>query len=267
MASETFQITPIAAETYETQFVPGIFAEWATLLVDAAGIGTQRSVLDVACGTGIVARTAADRLGGDARVVGLDLNEAMLDVARRVRPEIEWRQGDAADLPFPDDSFDVVLCQMALMFFRDRLAAVREMARVVAADGVVGLVVPDTLSAQPAYGPFVDVAVRHAGPKAATLLGAYWECGDPDELRGLVTSAGLGPIGVVTRLGTARFPTVDAFVATEVEGSPLRDRISDAEYAGIRADSRTVLAPFTAPDGSIAAPLSGHVVLGRPSAD
>src|SRR4030095_9389410 len=112
--------------------------------------------------------------------VGVDVNPAMLSVARRVRPEIDWREGDAASLPFPDDSFDVVLCQMALMFFPDRVQALREMARVVTERGTVGVVVPAVLASQPAYAPFVEMAARHAGPDAIALLGAYFACGAPD---------------------------------------------------------------------------------------
>ncbi|HEX2072320.1 MAG TPA: methyltransferase domain-containing protein, partial [Geodermatophilus sp.] len=164
--TERFQIPLGAAELYEARFVPAIFAEWAPLLATVAGVRPGQAVLDVACGTGIVARTVADRLGGTGRVVGVDLNEAMLTVARRVRPDLDWRPGDAADLPFPDGSFDAVLCQMALMFFPDRTAALREMARVARPGGTVAVVVPASLDAQPAYRPFVEMAARHAGPEA-----------------------------------------------------------------------------------------------------
>ena len=165
-ASESFQITVEAAELYEAAFVPSFFAQWAPVLCDLAGVKAGDRVLDVACGTGIVARTAAERTGPAGRVVGLDLNEAMLDVARRVGPGVDWWRGDAASLPFPDRGFDVVLCQMALMFFPDRSAAVTEMARVVAGGGTVGLVVPSALEAQPMFEPFVELATRLAGPPA-----------------------------------------------------------------------------------------------------
>src|SRR5688500_3599509 len=120
--SESFQIPLEAAEAYETAFVPAFFAQWAPILCDAAGVTAGQRILDVACGTGIVARTAADRVGA-ANVVGVDLNEAMLTVARRVRPDVDWRQGDATALPLDDGSVDTVLCQMALMFFPDRVEA------------------------------------------------------------------------------------------------------------------------------------------------
>jgi SAM-dependent methyltransferase len=262
-ATETFQISAEAAELYEARFVPAIFGQWAPLLVDVAGVRPGQDVLDAACGTGIVARTVADRLGGTGRVAGVDLNEAMLAVARRVRPELEWRQGDVAGLPFPDHSFDAVLCQMALMFFPDRAAALREMARVARPGGVVALCVPAALADQPAYGPFVEMAVEHAGPEAAALLGAYWTCGDLDQLRATLTSAGLTVSATRTHLGTAAFDSADALTTTEVEGSPLAQRITPEVYERIRTGAREVLAPFTAPDGVLAAPFRGHLVAAR----
>lgn len=264
-ASEAFHLSPAAAEMYEARFVPALFAEWAPRLIELAGVVPGQAVLDVACGTGIVARTVAAAQGGRGRVVGLDLNEAMLGVARRVGPETEWRQGDAAHLPFPDGSFDVALCQMAMMFFPDRTQALREMARVVGPSGTVAFVVPGRLESQPAYAPFVDVAARHAGPDAVALLSAYFVCGDLDDLRRLVASAGLEVVASRTYLGTVRVGSIDEFVAAEVESTPLRERISDEVYARIREGAREVLRSFTTPAGEAAIPLEGHVVAARPA--
>jgi SAM-dependent methyltransferase len=261
--SESFQIPLEAAEAYETSFVPTFFAQWAPILCDAAGIQAGRNVLDVACGTGIVARTAAERTG-PARVTGVDLNEAMLTVARRARAGIDWRQGDAAALPLPDRSFDAVVCQMALMFFPDRIAALREMRRVAAGSGTVAVLVPASLDVQPAYGPFVDMAVRHAGPEARSLLTTYFACGDTGELTGLFGHAGLQVTATGTHSGTARFPSIDALVTTEVESTPLRERITEETYDRIRHGAREVLTPFTTADGALEAPFEVHVVAARP---
>jgi ubiquinone/menaquinone biosynthesis C-methylase UbiE len=262
-STETFRISMAAAEIYESKFVPALFAEWAPHLADVAGVRSGQAVLDVACGTGIVARTVADRLGPGGRVVGLDLNPAMLAVARRVRPDIEWREGDAAALPFPDGSFDAVLCQMALMFFPDRAGALREMRRVAGAGGTVAIAVPAHLPAQPAYAPFVEMAARHAGPDALSLLGAYFACGDLAALTSLLESAGLSVVASRTRLGRVRFASVDEFVAAEVESTPLGSRIDKEAYARIRAGAREVLRPFVTPAGRLEVPLAGHLVAGR----
>ena len=261
--AEQFQLSVEAAQQYEAAFVPAIFAEWAPLLADIARVHEGQSVLDVACGTGIVARTVADRLAGTGRVAGLDLNEGMLAVARRLRPELDWQRGDAADLPYEDDTFDVVLCQMALMFFPDGVAALRELGRVARPGRTVALSVPAALDDQPAYRPFVDMAVRHAGDDAASVLGAYWVCGDLGKLCALVGSAGLQVTDTWTHLGTARFDSPAHLATVEVEGSPLAERISADAYARIRADAADVLQPFVGTDGRLDAPLRGHLVAAR----
>ncbi|HVM14148.1 MAG TPA: methyltransferase domain-containing protein [Egibacteraceae bacterium] len=260
--SESFQIPIEAAEAYEAAFVPAFFAQWAPILCDAAGVTAGRRVLDVACGTGIVARTAADRVGA-ANVVGIDLNDAMLTVARRLRPDIDWRQGDAAALPLDNASFDIVVCQMALMFLPDGAAALREMARVAAPGGTVAVLVPSSLDAQPAYGPFVDMAAQHAGAEARSLLSTYFALGQLPHLTELFEKAGLPVASTSTHLGTARFPSVDALVTAEVDSTPLGERISTEVHDQIRQGARKVLAPFTTPHGSLEAPFEVHVVAAR----
>jgi SAM-dependent methyltransferase len=259
---ESFQIPIEAAEAYEAAFVPAFFAQWAPVLCDAAGVVAGRRVLDVACGTGIVARVAADRIGA-AGVVGVDLNEAMLAVARRVRPGIEYRRADASALPFDSGSFDTVLSQMALMFFTDRAASLREMARVTAVFGTVAVLVPGALDHQESFSRFVEMAGRHAGSDARSLLGAYFVCGDLDRLVGLVEAAGLEVTTARTVAGTYRAPSVDAFVTTEVESTPLAERISEEAYRRIRSGAHSVLAPFLTSDGAVEAPFESNLVVAR----
>lgn len=183
--TQTFQLNREQAQAYDDLFVPALFGQWAPQLVDCARVRHGQSVLDVACGTGVVARTARDVVGPGGRVVGVDLNPAMLEVTRETWPSLEWVQGDAEDLPFADAEFDVALCQSALSFFADPGRAVAEMARVVNPGGVVALQTYAPLTEQPAYGPFVDMVAEHAGPEARVLLSTYWSQGEIDDLRGL----------------------------------------------------------------------------------
>ncbi len=263
-ATEDFQVSLTIAETYEAKFVPAIFGEWAPHLCDAASLASGQSVLDVACGTGIVARTASERVGPQARVVGLDLNEAMLTVARRLRPDLEWRHGDVADMPFPDSSFDAVLCQAALMFFPDPAQALREMARVAGPRRTIAVHVWGSLEASPGYARFAEVIARHAGPDAVRLFDSYWTLGDLDRLRSLFDAAGLEVTGTRTRLGAARFGSIDEFVTTEAEGTPLLERIDEATYGRIREDAQQALLPFLSDSGGVAVPIQGHLVTARP---
>ncbi len=261
-AAETFQISAEQAATYEAEFVPAIFAQWAAPLLDAAGVQPGQRLLDVACGTGILARTAAERVGPTGTVVGVDINPGMLTVARRVRPDIAWRQADAADLPFADDSFDVVLCQSALMFFPDATRALQEMGRVCRPGGAVGVQVYSGLDAQPAYRPWITMVARHAGPEATSLLSTYWVHGDVPALTTRFRSAGLDVVDVRTQVGTARWRSIDQMVQTVVQSTPLADRISDEVYRRIREDSEEVLGKYHTESG-VDVPLAAHILIAR----
>lgn len=146
--------------------------------------------------------------------------------------------------------------------------AVSEMGRVVEPQGTVAVIVPGRLDAQAAFAPFVRMAGQHAGPEATSLLSAYFACGDLDQLATMIGADGLRVTTATTHLGTYRAPSVDAFVTTEVESTPLVERISDAVYQRIREESHDVLQPFTAPDGAVAAPTECNIVTAqRPRAD
>lgn len=262
-APESFQIPLETAEMYEAKFVPALFADWAPHVVEMGDVSVGHSVLDAACGTGIVARAAAQRVGPKGRVVGVDNNQAMLTVAKRVCAGIELRQADITSLPFDDATFDVVLCQMALMFFPDRTTAIREMGRVAKPDGTVVVMVPSSLDAQPAYQPLVELAARHAGPEAVAMLSAYWACGDLDELLGITRDAGLEILSTRTRMGTARFDSIDEFVSVEVESTPVRERLTDDEYDTLRREVNRVLHELVTVDGTAEIPIEGHLVAAR----
>lgn len=120
MPTSAFQAQIDAATAYEEFFVPALFQEWAQRVVTAAQLQPGQRVLDVACGTGVLAREAAERVGAAGTVVGLDPNPGMLTVAKRRAPGVEWREGTAEAFPYPDTSFDAVVSQFGLMFFTNR---------------------------------------------------------------------------------------------------------------------------------------------------
>lgn len=179
------------AEVYEEMFVPALFRRWGPIMVDAAGIQPGDQVLDIACGTGILARAAAERVGPQGRVIGLDPNPDMLSVARRKNTNIEWRDGRAEALPFPDDSFDAVVSQFGLMFFDDRPAALREMMRVLRPGGRLAVAVCDTLDHSPGYETLAKLLQSLFGASVADAFRTPFKLGDPEQLLQNCRAAGI----------------------------------------------------------------------------
>lgn len=262
---ESFQVSGDAAEIYEKHFIPAIFGRWAPQVADAARVATGDRVLDVACGTGVLAGEAAARVGSAGRVIGLDLNDGMLTVARRLRPEIEWRQGDAEMLPFDDASFDVVVSQFALVFFPDPIAALREMMRVLVPGGRLAVAVWASLERTPGYLALAEIAERRAGEKAANVLKAPFILGDEDELAGLFHAAGIEGADIETREGAATFPSIEAFVHIEVKGSPLDDLLDEEGYQALLEGAREGLKPFCVDSGKVVVPMPAHIVTAHKS--
>jgi ubiquinone/menaquinone biosynthesis C-methylase UbiE len=245
------QVTRGAAEIYEEFFVPALFQQWTPIVADAAGIKAGQRVLDVACGTGALAREAAGRTGGAGLVTGLDRNEGMLAMARRIAPTIEWKAGRAEQLPFPDASFDAVVSQFGLMFFDDRVRALREMRRVLKPGGRLAVAVWDRLENSPGYAAMAGLLERLFGRRIAGELHAPFALGDPESLRALFAEAGLGKAKVATYAGTARFPSIEAWVRTDVKGWTLADLIDDDQYALLQREAAVALKPYARADGSV----------------
>lgn len=138
-----WQLDLEAARFYQQFIVPVLLQPWAARLVDRATLSPGCRVLDLACGTGVTARIAAQRVGPGGEIVGVDLNAPMLSVARSLDPvpgaHIRWRRGDAEDLPLLDVSVDAVLCHQGFQFFPDRVKAALEIARVLRPGGRLAL--------------------------------------------------------------------------------------------------------------------------------
>jgi len=264
--SETFQITLEQAEAYEELLVPAITGQWAAPMLDLAGVSAGQRVLDVACGTGVLARAAAERVGPTGHVVGVDLNPAMLTVAARIRPDLEWREGDAANLPLEDERFDSALCLSALFFFPDVNAAVAEMARVVRTGGVVVIQTYASLDDQPVYGQFIETVLRYASEDARSLIDTYFSRGDLPALRQTFEGASLRVEQTVSPMGVAAYGSWDELIATEVKSTPLVDRLTDDQLEQIRQDLESLLRRHQAPDGSLKLPIRSHLITGRRTA-
>ena len=136
-------------ENYDRYLGPILFEPHATQLCGRLDLrSTNVAVLEIACGTGIVTRKLRDVLPATAQLVATDLNEPMLEFARKkFRPDerVQWQQADAMNLPFADGKFAAVVCQFGLMFVPDKLQALREARRVLHTNGQLLLSVWDEI--------------------------------------------------------------------------------------------------------------------------
>lgn len=256
------------AETYENYMVPTLFAPWASRLVQVAQPQPGERALDVACGTGVVARQVASSVGATGTVVGLDINPHMLAVARttagREGLAIDWREGRAEALPFPDSSFGLVLCQFALMFFADRGAALAEMRRVLAPGGRIALSVWQGLDHHPFYRRLHDVIHQRLGMSGVQDIFAL---GNIDELRTLLTEAGFHHVEIEPVSMPARFPDPEGFLAGEIDVDTaaipsmqhLDAQARQAIAAAIRTDMEASLHEVTK-DNHVVIPFHAHIV-------
>lgn len=211
-----------APENYERYFVPAIGAPLAAALVDVAAPQPGERVLDVACGTGVVTRLVAERVGSTGAVAGLDANPGMLAVARSVQASgapIEWHESSAEKLPLSDDGFDLVTCQMGLQFFPDKAAALREQRRVLAPGGRVVLNLPGPTP--PLFQAFADALASHVGPQAADFVHVVFSLHDAGEIRALMTKAGFQDVRVEAATAILPLPPPADFMWQYIHSTPL----------------------------------------------
>src|SRR5262245_44178611 len=254
-----------AARTYEKLFVPALFGPWASIVADVAGIKAGDRVLDVACGTGVLAREAAARTGPTGHVAGLDPHAGMLALARSLAPTIDWREGIAEALPFRDRSFEAVVSQFGLMFFADRAKAIEEMLRVMVPDGRCTVAVGDAVENIPAMATLVALLDRIAGTAAGDALRAPFVLGEWTALPLLFSVAGAMTVDVTTRRSVARFPSVREYVEAELRGwLPVMGIVlPEPTIRLILSEAENVLASYVAPLGGVAFEISAHVVSAR----
>jgi len=217
---------------YELYLVPTLFGPWAADLIDLAELRPGERVLDVACGTGVVARHASEAVGPAGKVVGVDLNPSMLEVARSVTPSgVEWQQASAESMPFPDRAFDLVLCQQGVQFFPNRPAALGEMHRVLAPGGRLALLVNGRIERCPPMLVLDEVLRTHMGPAAAAFLDAVFSQGTAEELRDLITGTGFREVTIRLLSRIMRLPPPEEFLWQYVGSTPLMSFAGQMEDA------------------------------------
>lgn len=266
-----WQLDGEAAELYERYVVRHILAPWVPGLLDAAEVRVSDRVLDVACGTGAVARAAAQRVGASGCVTGLDLNAGMLAVARS-QPvphgaAITWIERDAVDSGLPAASFDVVVCQQGLQFLGDKIAALREMHRVLAPGGRLAISVWRTTGV---YNSAVGTALgQHLGIAVAARFCASRTVPAGEELVRLAIAAGFRDVTLQVQRMVAHLPAPEQFVLGHLAATPVASQVkamsTPAREALSCAVARQLCAYREAEGNGLAFPEEVHLLTARAS--
>ncbi|MGH2893801.1 MAG: methyltransferase domain-containing protein [Solirubrobacteraceae bacterium] len=229
------------------------------------GVGDR--VLDVASGTGVVARAARDRVGPEGRVTGLDINPAMLAVARAESPGVDFVQGSALALPFDDAGFDVVLCQLGLQFFPDRAAALAHMHRVLVDGGRLGVSVFGPIEHNPGTLALAQALDHHLGTGASQTKRAEHVLAYSTLLHKLVSEAGFRDITITTETKLVRFSSAEEWVHIQLTATPLASLL--AEQLARRGVTERITGSVVDAlqryevDGRLEFPQEAHVLLAR----
>jgi len=232
-----------APENYEKFFVPAIGAPLAADLVAAAALRPGERILDVACGTGVVTRLAAARVGGTGAVAGLDVNPGMLAVARSATPgaaAVDWYETSAEAMPLADASFDVVLCQMGLQFIPNKVQALKEIRRVLGPGGRVVLNLPGPIPEL--FVGMRDALAKHIDPQCAKFVDVVFSLHDAERLKGMLAEAGFSDITAARAVKTLRLPPAEDFLWQYAHSTPLAALVGKASEERRAALGRDVAA-------------------------
>lgn len=272
MGNGHWQLEGSAAELYQRYLVPAITAKWAEDLLDRAQPRAGEAVLDIACGTGVVARLAAQR-AAQGQVTGLDLNPGMLAVARGMPnegPPISWIEGSALDLPFPPDSFDLVLCQLGLQFFPDRGLALREIRRVLRNSGRAAMSVYSPIERTPGAYAFVLALDVVLGPDSSQIKRGEHSFAAPAQFETLLKNSGFSAVEVQTVEQTIVFPSVLDYVRFQLLATPMTVLLkgrTEAErqeiVSSVSAETAILSTPAMLDGGRFTFPQEAYVALAR----
>jgi len=254
-----------AGRGYESLFVPALFEAWTKHLVNGAGVREGSHVLDVACGTGVLARNALARAGANCRVVGADPAPGMLAAAKEIEPDIEWVLCSAEALGVDDGTFDCVVSQFGMMFFQDRQKSTDEMFRVMKPGGSLAIAVWRSVEHNPAYADIISVLQEQVGTAAADALRLPYSLGDADKVTSVLERSGFTDIKTEAITQTAKFPSSRQMVEAELRGwLPLFEIfLSEDKIDEVLIESDKTLGKYADPSGEAVFPTSAHVFTAR----
>ena len=254
-----------AGRGYESLFVPALFARWTRHVIEGAGVREGSHVLDIACGSGVLARDTLSQVGSSGRVVGVDPAPGMIAAAREVETEIQWVLGNAEELEFNDATFDCVVSQFGMMFFMDKNAAANEMIRVLKPGGRLAVAVWNSIDNNPAYGDIIAVLDEQVSTAAGDALRLPYSFGDTDEVTNVFTQAGFKDLRVETKSEQAVFPGSRTMVEAELRGwLPLFDiHLNEEKIADVLVQSDDKLSRYASQTGEAVFPTSAHIISGR----
>ena len=229
MTNTDTEFTGSVPDIYDEYMVPLIFADYAEELASRVAVSEPRAVLETAAGSGVVTRALAPKLSANVHYVVTDLNQPMLDRARRQQghdDRITWQQANALELPFDDNLIDVVCCQFGVMFFPDRVTRYQEAKRVLRPGGHFIFNVWDRIE----ENVFTDTAMQALGehfPHDPPSFMARTPHGynDIDQIRRDVEKAGLSCDLIETRDGVSRAPSAFQAATALCQGTPMRAEI------------------------------------------
>jgi ubiquinone/menaquinone biosynthesis C-methylase UbiE len=254
-----------AGRGYESLFVPALFEPWTTHLIEGAGVRSGSHVLDIACGTGVLARNALSRTGPGGRVVGVDPAAGMLAAAKEIEPSIDWVLCSAEALELDDEAFDCVMSQFGMMFFQDRQKSVEEMFRVLKPGGSLAIAIWNSVDQNPAYADIIAVLQEQVGTAAADALRLPYSLGNSDEVTTVLSDSGFMNINVETKTESAQFPSSRHMVEAELRGwLPLFDiNLGEAKINEVLVESDSTLSKYASTSGKAVFPTSAHVITAR----
>jgi SAM-dependent methyltransferase len=261
---------PTPAEMYEQHIVSSTFVPWTPVLLEKASPRRGEHVLDMACGTGIVARNVAPMIGKKGRLVGVDINPDMLNVASSLPvPEgaaIKWHEADGSASGLPSNSFDLVLCQQGLQFFSDREAGVMEIARVLRKGGRAVVAVWHSLDYHPIWDAVCQSEMHHTGLPLAEVA-VPWLLGDAGELQALFDEAGFSQINIISESVDVRYPSAEMFLqlvmgaaAAIIPGLAGDNAKKRSLIEAMMQDTEAILQKYSTDDGLVF-PMSSNIVI------